>query len=82
MLDQIKTAVIRTVVPIIVTLLLTIAAKAGIHIDDTVAEAVVTNAVGAILGALYYAGVRALEHFKSSKWGWLLGSPNAPTYTK
>lgn len=80
--DQIKTGVLRTLVPIIVALLIALGVKAGIHLDNVVVEQVVTDALSAILSAAYYVGVRALEHFKSSKWGWLLGSPNPPTYDK
>lgn len=78
--EQIRFAVIRTVVPIVVTLLLTAAAKTGISIDGSTLEAIVTNAVGVVLGVVYYIAARALEHFRDSRWGWLLGSPNAPHY--
>ena len=69
------TSVIRTVVPSVVALLIAALAGAGIDLDSSALEAVIS---GLLIG-VYYAAARWLE----GRWpqaGWLLGSPKAPTY--
>lgn len=80
--DQIKTAVIRTLVPVVVAIIGTALARLGIHLDDGTLEFVVTGAIGGLLGVAYHIVVSILERIRSSRWGWLLGSPNAPQYNK
>lgn len=67
----------RTVVPTIVGLAGGWLAKRGFNIDSDFLTFVIS---GFILNA-YYNGLRLLEHFKSSKWGWLLGAAKAPVYS-
>jgi hypothetical protein len=71
-----KESVIRTVVPILVALLVRWGVQDALGIDDVLLQSLVTAAVT----GLYYIGVRVLERARSSKWGWLLGYPSAPSY--
>lgn len=66
---------IRTFVPIVAGAVGTVLLKLGIHITGDL-----TPIVSAALSYLYYVAVRVLEHFQSSKWGWLLGKATAPVY--
>lgn len=74
--SNLTTGIIRTVTPVLVGALLTLLVHAGLHLNSDV----LTPVVDAGLTSAYYVGVRTLEHFKSSKWGWLLGKPSAPIY--
>lgn len=80
--DQIKTAVIRTLVPIAVAIVGASLAKLGIHLDNETLEFVVTGAIGGLFGVVYHVTASILERIRDSRWGWLLGSPNAPKYEK
>jgi hypothetical protein len=70
-------SLIRTVVPLLVGILITWAAKAGLNL----AEGDVTALLTALITAVYYATVRLIEQ-KFPAAGWLLGYPAAPTYGK
>lgn len=73
------TSIVRTAVPYIVGLLVTLAAKAGLDLDDGTLQS-----IGALLtvaiGTAYYAAVRELETRFSPAWGWLLGRAKRPAY--
>lgn len=79
-------SVMRTAVPVVVGVLLGLAAKAGLQLDDTT----VTGWVTAACTALYYAGFRALEELAeklSVPWlrtvaGVLLGWARPPQYVE
>jgi len=75
-IDQILASLIRTVVPVVVGLVLSYALKANLHLDDQW----VTDAVTLAVTTGFYALVRVLETFVSSKFGWLLGLAKTPTY--
>lgn len=66
----------RTLVPLIVGYVVSLAARHGWHINDDQAASTIT-AVGAYL---YYAAARFLETHASSKFGWLLGDARQPVY--
>lgn len=66
----------RTVVPIIAGALLAMAARAGWHIDSSVAASWLTAAFGAV----YYAAFRLAEAHLGKGWGWLLGLARPPKY--
>lgn len=71
-------ALVRTVVPLIVGYLLSLAAQAGLQIDPAASE-LLTLILTTIFTAAYYTLVRWL----STRWawfGWLLGYPTNPTY--
>lgn len=69
-------SVIRTVVPILVGSVISWLASRGVKVD----EATILPMIDAAVAAIYYAGVRALEH-RFPRAGWLLGSPGAPSYS-
>lgn len=71
-------AVVRTIVPMLVTLLTSWAARKGFEIDDATRSALV-GLVSLLVGSGYYIAVRELERV-NPKLGWLLGSPHAPVY--
>lgn len=74
-MEAIKNSIVRTLVPVIVGFLLTLALRLGIQID----QATVTTVVQAVITGLYYVGVRFLEHYKP-KAGILLGKASPPSY--
>ena len=70
-----RTAIVRTVVPFITAAIVAWLAERGLDADTESISAMVI-AVG---GSLWYTVIRVLER----KWpqvGWLLGSPKIPTY--
>lgn len=72
------TAFMRTLVPLLVSLVVTVAARAGLDVDDGTRQAI-TAFIGPLVASGYYIIVRELER----RWapaGWLLGSPHAPVY--
>ena len=74
----IGTAVVRTMVPLLVSLVAAGLARAGLEIDDATRSTLV-SAISLLVGTGYYVLVRELER----RWpgaGWLLGSPHAPVY--
>jgi len=68
-------ALVRTVVPAVVGLLLAAAAKANIDIDG----AALNGVVDALVIGAYYVAVRQLEQ-RWPRFGVLLGIPKQPTY--
>lgn len=71
-------AVVRTVVPLLVSVIASGFARAGLDIDDATRSALV-SLVSLLVGAGYYVLVRELER-RWPRAGWLLGSPHAPVY--
>lgn len=69
-------SLIRTIVPMIVGWLVTTLQPLGMDIDTATTAAFLTM----VLGAVYYAVVRALEAKLGEKWGWLLGLARSPEY--
>lgn len=71
-------ALVRTVVPVVVGYLLSLAAQAGLQVDPSTSE-LLSLILTTVFTAAYYALIRAL----SARWswvGWLLGYPTDPTY--
>lgn len=73
---QIGSGLVRTVVPILVAWLSNLALVQGLGLT----EGQLTTAVAAVIGALYWLVVRALEVYVSPKFGRLLGASKAPVY--
>lgn len=65
---------VRTVVPFLVGLAISLGLRAGVDLHGYTAELT----VGA--GWLWYGAARLLEHYVSPKFGWLLGVATAPAY--
>lgn len=74
---QLWTAFVRTAVPYLTAFVVAKAAEKGVNLDSEE----VSGAIVLVGGSLWYTVVRWLET-KNAKFGWLLGSPNAPTYEK
>ena len=71
MSTDLRTSLVRTVVPIVAGWIIAAAVHADIHLDPALVQTVVT--------AVYYASVR----FAEERWpqiGWLLGTPKTPAY--
>lgn len=66
----------RTVVPLLVGVLGTWLAHAGIGIDSTL----VASWLGGAFASVYYAAFRLAEAHVSPAWGWLLGLARPPKY--
>jgi hypothetical protein len=77
MLTTLGPSVIRTVVPLVVGLLLTQAAK---HLGADIDEGLATDIVTVVVSSAYYALARLLEENASHWFGLLLGKRGAPTY--
>jgi hypothetical protein len=77
-MNPLAASIIRTVVPLAAGVLTAWLAKIGLGLDNPT----VTSLLTGLFSAAYYIGVRLLEHFRSSKWGWLLGVANPPVYPK
>jgi hypothetical protein len=74
-------SVVRTVVPLLVGVVLTWAAAAGIEVDDKL-EAALGAVLTALFGTLWYVAARVLEVYVSPRFGWLLGLAKSPdTYS-
>lgn len=67
-------SLIRTIVPIIV------GALASIPIFRASDNVALSELVTALVTIAYYIIVRALEHYVTGSFGWLLGYPVAPAY--
>ena len=75
---SIAPAVVRTVVPMLVTLLTSWLARNNIVVDGE-SQAALVGLISLLVGTGYYTLARELER----RWpgaGWLLGSPHAPVY--
>jgi hypothetical protein len=70
-------SIVRTVTPYVVGVVVTLLARWGIDWTPS-PEALVI--VAGLVSAAYYALVRILETRGRQAWGWLLGTPKAPTY--
>ena len=66
---------VRTITPIIIGYVVALLTKNGLNVSDKA----VTLAVGPVVSALYYLGVRYAEHAVPQA-GWLLGHPSKPQY--
>ena len=65
---------VRTVVPILVGLVISLALRAGVDLHGYGPE------VTAVVTAAYYCVARAAEHYLSPRFGWLLGVAAPPKY--
>lgn len=72
----IGTSIVRTTVPVIVGIILTALASAGLDLS----EGLVTEVVATVIITAYYAVVRLLETHVAPAWGWLLGVAKVPEY--
>lgn len=68
-------AYVRTYIPLLVVLLGRELSKHGFNVDNELLNVV----VGIVVGAAYYAIIRALEAHKA-QFGWLLGVAKQPAY--
>lgn len=66
---------VRTITPIIVGYVVALLAKNGVNASDKATML----ALGPIVSAVYYLGVRYIEHIVPQA-GWLLGHPAKPQY--
>ena len=66
---------VRTITPIIIGYVVALLTKNGLNVSNKA----VTLAVGPVVSALYYLGVRYVEHAVPQA-GWLLGHPSKPQY--
>jgi hypothetical protein len=73
-------AAVRTLSPIIVTIVAGLLLKANVHLDSTTLVTAVAWAIGGVLGFVWKLGVGWLEQHKSPLWGWLFGIAKAPAY--
>lgn len=75
-LSDLAKSYVRTVIPVIVGFVISIALRAGVDLHGYVPE--ITSAVT----FLYYALARALEHYVDPRFGWLLGLASRPLYAE
>jgi len=68
-------SIVRTATPMVAGLLVAAALRLGYELDDATA----VQAAGFAVSLVWYVAARLVES-KWPKFGWLLGSPNAPTY--
>lgn len=68
-------SVVRTATPMLAGLLVAAAAKIGYDLDNSTA----VQAAGYAVALLWYVVARVVEQ-RWPRFGWLLGSPVAPTY--
>jgi hypothetical protein len=71
-------SVIRTGVPVLVGVLVSLATSKGVHVSAEL-ESQLVVLVGALAGSLYHWVVRLLEE-RWPRFGWLLGMARAPRY--
>lgn len=77
MIESLRISVIRTIVPLVVGLIVSGAARIGLGID----EGIVSQLVTVVVTTLYYACVRLLEERVGPAWGWLVGYARVPRYS-
>jgi len=65
---------VRTIVPLAVGLIITLGIRAGVDLHGY------SSLIDSAVTAVYYIGVRALEHYVDGRFGWLLGVAAAPKY--
>ena len=75
-------SIIRTFVPVLAGQIMTWAATIGILDANGEVSAALITLLTLVLTTVYYAVVRVLETYVSSKFGWLLGAAKAPSYEK
>lgn len=83
----IRASAVRTWTPMLLALVVHVAAIAKIDIvDNELVKNAIAVMIDSVIGVVFYVIVRCLELFKSSKWGkWLLGLgliKTAPLYVK
>lgn len=69
------TSLARTVVPIVVGLVVSLALRAGVDVHGYAPE------ITAAVSAGYYAAVHYVERFVDPRAGWLLGVAKSPAYS-
>lgn len=79
-MKEIWDSLVRTLTPIAVGAILGWFASQGIALDPAFEPSLIAG-ITAASSAIYYTLVRLLETHISPKFGWLLGSPNAPVYS-
>lgn len=72
--NDVAKAHVRTVVPVLVGLVITLALRTGLDLHGYAPE--ITSAVT----ALYYSAARLAEEYLSPRFGWLLGVAARPKY--
>ena len=80
--NQQVVSIIRTFVPVLVGQLITWLAAYGIMDSNGAVSASLITLFTIGFTTLYYAVARFLEVKVSAKFGWLLGAPKAPSYSK
>ena len=75
-------SLIRTIVPVIVGQVMMWAAAQGIVDSTGQISALLITGLTVLFTAIYYWVIRFLETQVSSKFGWFLGVPKSPKYTK
>lgn len=73
-------SIIRTFVPVLAGQVITWAAAQGILDSTGEISAALITLMTLFFTTAYYALARYLEVFVSTKFGWLLGAPKAPSY--
>ena len=76
-MEDLLKSVVRTLVPVVVGLVISGLATAGIELD----EALLYPVIDTIFVGGYYTVIRFLET-KEEKFGWFLGLPSPPQYKK
>lgn len=74
MVNDLAKSHVRTVVPFVVGMVISLLLRAGIDVHGYAPE------ISVAVGYLYYALVRLAERNWSPKFGWLLGAIGAPKY--
>lgn len=74
--NNLAKAHVRTIVPAIVGLVITLALRAGLDLHGYAPE------ITTVVTALYYSAARLAEEYVSPRFGWLLGVAAKPHYSK
>lgn len=72
-------SIVRTFIPVLVGVAVTVLTGAGAEDDGTLRENVAAL-VTLTVTTVYYGVVRLLEQHASRYFGWFLGAPKAPEY--
>lgn len=67
---------VRTVVPVVVGLVVSLALRAGVDLHGYAPE------ITAAVTVAYYTLARAAEHYLSRQFGWFLGAAGGPRYPR
>ena len=65
---------VRTIVPAVVGLVVTLALRQGVDLHGYAPE------LTTVITSVYYAVARCAEHYLDPRFGWLLGVAAAPAY--